>query len=76
MPREGADEGAKIGGGHEVQLAPFCVTQCNQQNHICNLSSRNRVELTSSKYLQLLCLAVKLLVLGENMLEPAEYHAR
>ena len=38
LPRE--DEGAKIHGGHEVQLAPFCVTQCNQQtvSAICHLA--------------------------------------
>jgi hypothetical protein len=50
MPREGEDEGAKVGGGHELQLAPFRVTQCNQQNRICNLSSRNIIQRISPEY--------------------------
>lgn len=73
--RENVKMKAKIGGGHEVQLAPFHVTQCTN-NRICNLSSRKSVERISSDYLQLLCLAVKSFVLYENMLEPTVYHAR
>ena len=32
--RENVKVKAKIGGGHEVQLAPFYVTQCNQQSYL------------------------------------------
>lgn len=40
--RENVKMKAKIDGGHEVQLAPFHVTQCNQQSYLQFVISQER----------------------------------